>query len=266
LRLDTGGMKRFLDEVGPHEVAHQWWGHAVVWRDYHDQWMSEGFAEYSAGLYVENRKGTKQFLEFMRHLRERIMVRVNQPVRPNEAGPIWMGVRLSTEDFPSGYQLVYPKGAYVLHMLRMLGHDYKTGSDAKFLNMMRDFVKTYGEGAASTQDFEAMASKHFGGDMKFFFDQWVRGTAVPHIKIEYSMEKIADKPQITLNYEMTEVPDKFRVDLPVELKFKTGTITGRFRIAAPSGKITATLPDMPESAEFNSLLEVLCDLDVKKKG
>ncbi|MEO8663380.1 MAG: M1 family aminopeptidase, partial [Bryobacteraceae bacterium] len=266
LRMDTGGMKRFLDEVGPHEVAHQWWGHAVVWRDYHDQWMSEGFAEYSAGLYVEYRKGTKQFLEFMKHLRERIMVRVNQPVRPNEAGPIWMGVRLSTEDFPSGYQLVYPKGAYVLHMLRMLGHDYKTGSDAKFLNMMRDFVKTYGEGAASTQDFEAIASKHFGADMKFFFDQWVRGTAVPHIKIEYSTEKIADKTQLTVKYEMTEVPDNFRVDLPLELKFKTGTITGRFRMAAPSGKITATLPDMPEGAEFNSLMEVLCDLDVKKKG
>ena len=39
--------------VAPHEVAHQWWGHTVGFNSYRDQWMSEGFAELSASLYLQ---------------------------------------------------------------------------------------------------------------------------------------------------------------------------------------------------------------------
>ncbi|HMA53380.1 MAG TPA: M1 family aminopeptidase, partial [Acidobacteriota bacterium] len=39
----------FVDQVGAHEVAHQWWGHKVGWRTYHDAWLSEGFAEFTSG-------------------------------------------------------------------------------------------------------------------------------------------------------------------------------------------------------------------------
>jgi aminopeptidase N len=35
-----------------HETAHQWWGDMVSWRSYRDQWLSEGFAEYSGILYT----------------------------------------------------------------------------------------------------------------------------------------------------------------------------------------------------------------------
>ena len=47
----------FVQEVTPHEVAHQWWGHAVGWASYHDQWLSEGFAEFSAGLFLQQAVG-----------------------------------------------------------------------------------------------------------------------------------------------------------------------------------------------------------------
>jgi hypothetical protein len=33
---DTGD---FVDLVGPHEFAHQWWGHRVGWQSYRDQWL-----------------------------------------------------------------------------------------------------------------------------------------------------------------------------------------------------------------------------------
>jgi aminopeptidase N len=46
LRIRPGAT--FFKIVAPHEVAHQWWGHAVGWKSYRDQWMSEGFAEFSA--------------------------------------------------------------------------------------------------------------------------------------------------------------------------------------------------------------------------
>src|SRR5204863_8556789 len=44
-------LTSFIDEVTAHEVSHQWWGHMVGWESYHDQWLSEGIADFSASLY-----------------------------------------------------------------------------------------------------------------------------------------------------------------------------------------------------------------------
>src|SRR5205823_3451057 len=49
----------FVQEVTPHEVAHQWFGHGVGWASYHDQWLSEGFAEFAAGLFLQQAMGPK---------------------------------------------------------------------------------------------------------------------------------------------------------------------------------------------------------------
>ena len=44
----------YWSEVTPHEVAHQWWGQLVGFNSYRDQWMSEGFAQFSAGIFLLN--------------------------------------------------------------------------------------------------------------------------------------------------------------------------------------------------------------------
>ncbi|MCA1614208.1 MAG: carboxypeptidase regulatory-like domain-containing protein [Acidobacteria bacterium] len=58
-RYMAGGIRAatadFFKYVGPHEVAHQWWGHTVGWTSYRDQWMSEGFAQFSTSLYSGNK-------------------------------------------------------------------------------------------------------------------------------------------------------------------------------------------------------------------
>ena len=45
-----------------HETAHQWWGNIVAWRSYRDQWLSEGFAEYSGVLYTAIRAKSGRLL------------------------------------------------------------------------------------------------------------------------------------------------------------------------------------------------------------
>src|SRR5438094_9417964 len=47
------GDRSYLKSVTSHEVAHQWWGHTLGFNSYRDQWMSEGFAEMSASLYLQ---------------------------------------------------------------------------------------------------------------------------------------------------------------------------------------------------------------------
>ena len=53
-RNDPAYFDEFPEFFVAHEAAHQWWGQAVGWKNYHEQWLSEGFAQYFAALYSEH--------------------------------------------------------------------------------------------------------------------------------------------------------------------------------------------------------------------
>ena len=116
--------------VTPHEVAHQWWGQTVGFRSYRDQWMSEGFANTSASIFLQaTRPKPDEFREFWKQQRKLITEKNAQGFRPIDVGPVTMGFRLSTQK--TGWDiyqnLVYPKGAYILHMIRMMMWTPKEG-------------------------------------------------------------------------------------------------------------------------------------------
>ncbi len=68
----SAALTEFVDEVTAHEVSHQWWGHEVGWSSYHDQWLSEGFAIFSAGLFLQfTGKDQAKYLAYWQHARER---------------------------------------------------------------------------------------------------------------------------------------------------------------------------------------------------
>src|SRR5437016_8250679 len=153
----------FVQEVTPHEVAHQWWGHAVGWASYHDQWLSEGFAEFSAGLFLQQAVAgdwRKDYIEFWQRLQKRILEKNNYGVAPNDAGPLWMGSRLISPRTQNAYQnLTYPKGAYILQMLRSIMYGLQD-QDKTFIAMMHDFVESHRDHPASTESFKATVEKH----------------------------------------------------------------------------------------------------------
>ncbi len=264
LGLNFGSSKRFLDEVGSHEVAHQWWGHTVGWEDYHDQWLSEGFAQYSAGLFMQFAQGEKKFTSYLENEREQILLTHPENKAPyNEAGPIWLGHRIDTKKAPGAYSLVYNKGGYVLHMLRMMMYDFTRKDDSAFFAMMRDFVQTYSGRNATTEDFRQICSKHFNEDMGWFFDQWVYGTDVPRVNVQYSIAQKGADPYIIIDIALERVPPDFRVWVPVILRAKQGVMSGKFRVSG-KGHFEVKLPAVPDSVEFNPLYSILGDVEVKK--
>jgi hypothetical protein len=259
------GMRQFLEEVGSHEVAHQWWGHLVGWETYHDQWLSEGFAQFSAGLYVQRVQGEKKFSGFLKQQREAILATPSGDTQPlNNNGPIWLGQRLSTEKHSSGYQLVYFKGGYVLHMLRMLLHDFARNDDSRFIAMMREFASTFQNRNASTEDFKAIVDRHFRADMRWFFDQWVYGIEVPKITVEYSLTDNEQGAMLAGTFRQRGVSPEFRVIMPVVLRFKAGGAVARISAAGAATPFQLQLRERPESVEFNPLDAVLCELEVKR--
>jgi hypothetical protein len=264
---ESAQARQFYEDVGPHEIAHQWWGHTVGWKSYRDQWLSEGFAQFSAALFTHLTQGQKKFQEFMNLERGGIIEKTHFGYRPTDIGPITMGYRLNAKNADDVYsRVVYSKGGYVVHMLRMIMRDWRKNSDERFIAMMRDFVKTHYIREASTEDFQAMVSKHFGADMSWFFKQWVYGTAVPKISIKYQL--IPGESGKTLfkgDIGMANIPADFRVVMPFSLRFGKDVGTGLLRATGPSTPFQIELPQKPDGVEFNSLNAVLCELEVSAR-
>lgn len=266
LGLRQGSTREFLDEVGSHEIAHQWWGHLVGWKTYHDQWLSEGFAQYSAGLYTHRVKGEKKFKEFMAAQRNDILQSQGDGgPAANSAGPIWLGYRLSAEKAPGAYRLVYAKGAYVLHMLRMMLYDFARNDDSRFVQLMRDFTKEYANQSASTEDFKGVVDRHFGQDMGWFFNQWVYGTEIPRITVEYTLADQEKGAVMKGTVRQSGVSPEYRSLVPFVLRYpNNGAISGKLQARGPATNFTVALPARPEGVEFNPLESILGDVEVKK--
>jgi hypothetical protein len=260
----------FIDEVTPHEVSHQWWGHLVGWATYHDQWLSEGFADFSAGLFLQaTEKKQDKFDQYWERARKMILEKNQFGQSANDAGPVWMGLRLSTFRTGSAYQkLVYPKGGYVLHMLRSLMWNPKTG-DQDFIAMMHDFVTTNTGKNASTEDFLAAVNRHMRKDMDlegngradWFIREWVYGSDIPSYRMEYSIAP-ADGGKVTLTGKITQsgVSDTFRMRVPVYLDFdgnltRLGSIGVVGNQTAPEFKVI--LPKKPKRVILNAHHDIL---------
>jgi hypothetical protein len=261
----------FVQEVTPHEVAHQWWGHAVSWASYHDQWLSEGFAEFSAGLFLQQAVAgnwRKDYVEFWDRLRQRILEKNSYGIAANDAGPLWMGQRLISPRTESAYQNVtYPKGAYVLQMLRSMMYDVND-KDKNFIAMMHDFVESHRDKPASTESFKAVAERHMtkamdlqgNGRLDWFFDEWVYGTQVPRYHFEYQTSPgEAGKVKLHMTITQSEVDEHFAMAVPVFADFGSGPIRlGQVGIAGNTSRsVDILLPSQPKKVVLNAFKDIL---------
>jgi hypothetical protein len=91
------GDPTYWKVVTAHEVAHQWWGQTVGFSSYRDQWMSEGFADFSASLFLlKTSKDMKPYLDFWAEERKRLLTKNANGMRPIDVGPVVMGSRVSS--------------------------------------------------------------------------------------------------------------------------------------------------------------------------
>jgi Peptidase family M1 domain/Carboxypeptidase regulatory-like domain len=265
----------FVREVTPHEVAHQWFGHGVVWASYHDVWLSEGFAEFAAGLFLQQAVGPKwqkDYIDFWDRQRVRILEKNNFGIAPNDAGPLWLGIRLISPRSEQAYQgVIYSKGAYVLSMLRSIMYDDQGAAghhEQAFMDMMHDFMETHHDAPASTESFKAVAEKHMtkqmdlqqNGRLDWFFSEWVYGTEVPRYDFKYDVLK-GDGGKIKIRAVITqsEVNDRFAMFVPVFADFGSGMLRlGQVVIAGNSTRTVDFILDAnPNKVAINAYKEVL---------
>jgi Peptidase family M1 domain len=260
--------------VTPHEVAHQWWGHTVGFRGYRDQWMSEGFADESASIFLLlTRPKRDDYLNFWKEESKLLTERNSMGFRPIDVGPVTMGYRLDTEKtgWSVARSLIYPKGAYILHMIQMMMWDPKEG-DKRFIETMHDFVNTYRLQAATTEDFKAIVEKHMSPymdldgnhKMDWFFNEYVYGTDLPAYHFEAQVTPSGEGSTLHFKLIQSEVPAGFKMLVPIYLEFEDGKSARLGELSITGDKTaeqTVTLPKTSSAVKrvsINNFYDVLC--------
>jgi hypothetical protein len=261
---ETPEELEFYNIVAVHEIAKQWWGHLVGPKTYHDQWLSDGIAEFSAALYLQALQPQK-WNSFWNLKRKWLLMKNEQGHRPVDVGPLWLNQQLNAYlEMQNAYHLTWFKGAAVMQMLRLVMQDPKAANpDARFIAMMRDFVATYTGRNASTQDFQRVVEKHVGESMDWFFNQWVYGTEIPHYEFTYELTgSDPAKPVLKMSLTQSEVSDSFFMRMPVYAH-----INGQPRLLTfinVKGSHTVTgevqLPLRPEKVTIDETRSILCTM------
>jgi hypothetical protein len=208
-----------------HELAHQWWGQAVGWKNYHEQWLSEGFAQYFAALYAEKALDSNVFPSVLRQMRR-------SGIDTSPQGPIYLGYRLGhiRGERPVFRALVYNKSAIVLHMLRRL-----VGDDPFFWGVRR-FYSEWRFKKAGTDDFRVAMEAATGRDLAPFFEAWVFGAAIPRVAFSY---RAPDANSIVVKFEQRG--DVAPVPITVTVTYATGE-TESVMVPVTDRVVERTLP------------------------
>jgi hypothetical protein len=243
-----------------HETAHQWWGISVDYSTYHDQWLSEGFSDFSGLWYLQTRTGKNDlYFGTLDRWRDEILRRRDKPV------PISLGYRMDSDlDETANYNvIVYKKGAWVLHMLRMLTLNLQTMSEQRFKEIMGDFYASYRGKRASTIDFQRVVEQHVGQPMDWFFREWVDGWQIPTYSVATHTEPAENGQfRVKLRVLQENVPDDFLMYVPVTLDLGDNKVA-RVRVKVQGRRTEVELPLMPsrpKEVRFNDLHGVLAEV------
>ena len=244
----------YWGEVTPIEVAHQWWGGLVGFYNYRDQWLSDGLASYSVGIFL---KGTstkpEDYRDFWKEKQRLLLEKNDQGVRPYDQGPLTMGERgTNSKPGEDPYQVLTTcKGAYVVHMLDMMFWT-PAFADKTFRLEMQKFVRDFAGKAARTEDFKAEMERSMphtldlqgNGKLDWFFNEYVYGTELPHYTI--SSDFTVDSKGMTsvhMKIVQSNVSSSFVMLIPVYMELKDGEVKRMFNVVIHgNGTIDQTIP------------------------
>ncbi len=263
LRMEPG-RRLISEQVIAHETAHQWWGDLVIWSSYRDQWIMEGLANYSAMMLLESRDPIK-FRQVMDTYRDELTSKNPKGLPLMDAGPVTLGARLSSSQFPDAYETIcYGRATWLFHMLRTMMRDAekkssapgrsKTAGDEPFVRALRQLRTQFEDKAVSTSElmkiFEAElpASLSYEGhkSLDWFYEGWVNGSSVPTLSLHNV--KFNDRGNTTVatgTVVQEHAPDNLVTSVPLY-----GSISGKnvflgrvfaegketqFHVSAPAG-------------------------------
>jgi aminopeptidase N len=224
-----------IDLINLHEMAHTWFGDAVVCRDFAHSWLKESWAVYMEAVWLQDTEGD----EISRlHLWE-ARASYTEESDTRYARPI------ATRRFDASWDLfdrhLYPGGAWRIHMLRnMLG-------DEVFWAAVRDYLRSNEGRVVETDDFRRCLERWSGRSLAAFFDQWIFSPGYPKLSAEWSWEAGEGKLQIRQTQaDPTKGIGTFPLSLPIQVQGHDGQWTQHLlRMDAEKAELRITLASPP---------------------
>ncbi len=207
--------RKMGEGVVRHETAHQWFGDAVTERDWPDVWLSEGFATYFDGVIGAALDGDSVLTNAMHHNAESYFKSdvTDRPIVDSaHAGEPMKLLNANS----------YPKGAWVLHMLRgLIG-------DSAFFRGLRTYYKIYRDSTATSEDFQRVMEKEARADLGWFFRQWLYQPGYPQLEATWQYD--AGARRVLIGLTQRQKPEWGLYQLPmltVEFRGADGTVARR---------------------------------------
>lgn len=236
------GIPRGTVALIAHEIAHQWFGDSVTESTWADLWLSEGFATYFAGLFLQRYDSEAAFQEYMNQAAENVIAydkKKRTPIFDRETENLFDLLNANN----------YQKGAWVLHMLRSsLGDDV-------FFRGIRDYYHAHQNATASTEDLRAALEKASGKNLAGFFNRWVYDSGHPHYQLSWEWVR---KREVRLVLRQLQSGNAFLDPVPITITTANGK---RDVVLKPKDKQlsqTIQLSEKPTSIEIdprNTLLK-----------
>ena len=222
-------IREGLVNVIAHEIAHQWFGDSVTESTWSDLWLSEGFADYFAGLFIQRYEGEPAFQRYMKQEADTYFnfeKNTRTPIHDTETEDLFKLLNANN----------YQKGAWVLHMLRSeLG-------DEKFFRAIRMYYDAHKNSIADSEDLRMAFEKASGRDLKEFFASWVYGAGHPRYELSWEWKPDTKKVRLVLRQLQTE--PAFPNTLPLDIITSSGN---RRVVLKPTGKETIEEVKLNES-------------------
>jgi aminopeptidase N len=241
-----------VDQINVHEMAHSYFGDAVVCRDFSHAWLKESWATYMEQCWLEHKYGEDEMLyDFWR----------NQQAYFSEADKSYKRP-IVTRRFDSSWQMydrhLYPGGGARLHMLR------KHLGDDVFWSGVKKYLGDYMGKTVETEDFRKVLEAVSGRSLVQFFDQWFYTAAYPALKVAFSWDEATGRGTFTV--EQTQAADgkEPAFTLEAEVGWRVGEVDHTAPIALTGTKtmLTIEMPTKPDIVRFDALNRVVAKLDL----
>jgi aminopeptidase N len=188
------------ESIISHELAHQWWGDLVTCRDWAHIWLNEGFASYAECLWDEHSKGPDAYAY-------NLFRKSAQAIAGGRARPVVD--RHYNQPMSMFDSRAYPKGAWLLHMLRR-----RLGEEAFWKGVQR-YGETHRLQSAETYDFRRTLERVSGRDLERFFYDWTERAGSPDLEVTTEYLPAAKQARVTVKQTQTGEPFHF----PLTLRF-----------------------------------------------
>ena len=239
------------DGLVAHELAHQWFGDLVTCRDWSHIWLNEGFATYYDWLWQGDFAGHDALNHSLWEAAKGILSNTNET-----RGVVWRKFAEPGEMFN---YLAYPKGAWVLHMLRcQLGPDlYRKG--------IQTYLERNAYASVTTDQLRAVLEELSGRSFERFFDQWLNGAGAPALDVAYAWEEKTKQAKITVKQTQKISEEAHLFELPLTVRFSTKGVASDHTVQIHEKEEVFYFPlsAAPDSVSVDPRLEVLAKISFK---